>query len=232
MYLRSAQATNGLLDSLPQIEGQLLLDNCEHIELRFNESLCQAGKPMQYVFFATGSIIALLTPIEDNGNSNLGIGLIGNEGMLGITLSLGIDTTPYHALVQGSGSALRIPTPLFLSILEHSPVLQHLLRRFLYKSISQLVQTAGCSHYHRIEPRLARWLLMTQDRAHSETFHLTHTFLANILGVRRVGITYAANSIKKRMYISYRRGDITILDQGGLEALSCSCYGAVSESSC
>jgi CRP-like cAMP-binding protein len=227
MPLPSTEAvhtTNRLLDALPAKDCQQLLANCEHIELIFDDVLYQAGDFIPHVYFPTGSFVSLLTPV--NGSSNLEVGLVGNEGMLGITLILGVDVAPFHALVQGAGPSLRMPTAIFLRILEQSSALQSVLKRYLYVSFKQLAQTAGCTRFHVVESRLARWLLMTQDRAHSDSFHVTHVFLAYILGVRRVGITKAANALQKQKLIRYRRGDVTVLDRAGLQAASCICYKA------
>jgi CRP-like cAMP-binding protein len=210
------------LAALPRKACEHLLASCETIELMFAEELYRVGEPVKHVYFPTGSVISLVTPVDNH--ANIEVGLVGNEGMLGITSMLEVDVAPFHALVQGTGQALRITVPSFLRELEQNPALQHELKRYLYVSMSQLAQTAACTRFHMIEARLARWLLMTQDRSQSSTFHTTHIFLAYMLGVRRVGITKAANSLQKQNLISYHRGNITILNHVGLEAASCSCY--------
>jgi CRP-like cAMP-binding protein len=219
---QAIQITNRLLDALPFKDREQLLANCEAIELVFGEVLYRANEPVLYVYFPTGGFISLVTSVDSS--ANLEVGLVGNEGILGVSLMLGVDVAPFYSLVQGAGSALRITTTAFLRQLENSPALQLELKRYLYVLMRQLAQTAICTRYHLVEARLARWLLMMQDRAHSDHFHVTHVFLAYILGVRRVGITKAANSLLKKKLISYKRGDITILDRVGLEAASCECY--------
>jgi CRP-like cAMP-binding protein len=223
--IQAVPATNRLLAALPGKDCQQLLARagCEPVELPLGEVLAKPGDPIRYVYFPTGSIISLVMPIDDSG-VGLEVGLVGSEGMLGITLMLGVDVEPFHAVVQGEGPALRMTAAAFLRELDQSPVLQRELKRYLYVSIIQVAQTAACTRFHVVEARLARWLLMTQDRAHSDTFHVTHVFLAYMLGVRRVGITKAANALQQQKLISYHRGDITILDRDGLEAISCGCY--------
>lgn len=152
--------------------------------------------------------------------------MVGSEGMLGAHLALGVAAAPLHALVQGSGAAWRVGTAAFRRELAQSPALQHLLERYVYVLMTQLATSAACLRFHQIGPRLARWLLMTQDSAHAAHFRVTQEFLSYMLGVRRVGITLAAGELLRRGLIDYHRGNFEVVDRTGLEAAACGCYAA------
>ena len=223
-HTRTVIAPNRLLAALPCADRQRMLAGCETVELVFAERLTEPGELIGYVYFPTESYISLVKPTR-NGAS-LEVGLVGNEGMLGTSLLLGMAVSPLLALVQGEGASLRMHAQQFCDELSLSAPLQTLLKRYVYVVMGQLAQTAACTRFHVVEARLARWLLMTQDRAHKNHIHATHEFLAYMLGVRRVGVTKAASSLQKQRLISYSRGNIAILDRTGLETAACSCYQA------
>jgi CRP-like cAMP-binding protein len=217
-----AIAENHLIGLLPRGDRLRLLSLSISVHLDLGTVLCEPGEPTRHVYFPQASFISLVTAVE--GRPVLEVGMVGREGMLGAQLVLGVATTPLHALVQGEGTAWRIEAAAFRRELARSKPLCRILNRYLYVLMAQLATSAACTRFHSVGPRLARWLLMSQDRADADSFHLTQEFLAYMLGVRRVGITGAASSLQRRGLIRYHRGEITVRDRAGLEAAACGCY--------
>ncbi len=220
-----ASRGNLLLAALPAADRMKLIGDHPPIDLGFSETLSEPGDRIRHVYFPIDSFVSLITPGEER--AQLEIGLVGNEGMLGVPLLLGVNISPLRALVQGAGRAWRVDAATFARELASNAATRELLNRYLYVFLSQLMQTATCTRFHLVEARLARWLLMTHDCAHVDHFHLTHNFLADMLGVQRGAVTLAAGRLQRRNLIRYTRGEISVLDRGGLEAASCECYGAV-----
>jgi CRP-like cAMP-binding protein len=215
---------NRLIAALPRKDRLHLVAGCEDVPLALSERILESGERVPFVHFPTSGFISLITPVD--ATTQLEVGLVGDEGMVGTPLVLGVDRSPLLALVQGAGRSLRIAAGPFRRELARSAALRLLLDRYLFVRMSQLALAAGCTRYHLVEARLARWLLMTQDRSHAAAFHITHEFLAAMLGVRRAGVTQAARALQAKGLIRYRRGELAVIDRPGLEAASCSCYRA------
>ncbi|MCH8536920.1 MAG: Crp/Fnr family transcriptional regulator [Alkalimonas sp.] len=213
---------NHLLELLPAEERLLLLPHCEMVELTFGAVLCEAHQRYRYLYFPMSGFISLMTAVA--GHKPLEIGLIGNEGMLGGTLVLGVTTAPTQAVVQGKGTAWRIELVVLQQLLSNCPQLRYIIKQYLFVLMTQLSQNTACAHFHELEQRLVRWLLMSHDRAHSNEFYLTHQLLADMLGVRRSGVTVAAGLLQQHDWIRYSRGKISVLNRVALEHASCVCY--------
>jgi CRP-like cAMP-binding protein len=219
---RTVVPVNRLLERLPSRDRAQFVAACEPVDLAFGQVLDAPGAAIKYVYFPTDSFISLLAFIDST--EALEVALAGNEGVYGLPVAFGIKLSPVQAIVQGAGTALRIEPAAFRTQLAKIPSLRAAVDRYSHVVMSQLMQTAGCNRFHVVEQRLARWLLMTADRAHSLTLRITHEFLAYMLGVRRVGITEAAGALQRDGLISYSRGVVNILDRKGLERAACGCY--------
>ena len=217
-----ATQRNHILAALSVVELRRLSSGAETVNLTSGQVLYEQGELRRYVYFPTGTYISQVSSL--GGAPRIEVGLVGAEGMVGSSLVFGIQVAPLHTIVQGAGSALRLDAPRFLRELARGPALRAVMNRYLYVRLSQLGQMAACAHFHTVQERLARWLLMTRDRAQSDAFHITHEYMAFMLGVRRVGVTEAATLLQKMNLIRYSRGELAIINGDGLEAMSCECY--------
>ena len=218
---------NHLLASLPTDAFERLSANLEPISFTLGEVVYESGGPMRHVYFPTTSHISLLYTMIDGSTAEMG--LVGNEGIVGIALFMGGETTPNRAMVQGAGAAFRMKAKAMLEEFKRGEEFQHLLLRYTQALITQISQTAVCNRLHSVEQRLCRWLLMTHDLAQSDELQMTHEFISHMLGVRREGVTMAAQRLQEMGMISYVRGHIRILDRKQLLAHVCECYQVVQD---
>jgi CRP-like cAMP-binding protein len=217
-----ASAGNLLIHQLPKVDRVQLLDRCERVELCLSDELSVRGQPLSHAHFPLTGFVSLV--IDVDSYPALEVGMVGRESMLGAELLLGLAPTPWRALVQGAGESLRIEAASLREAIATSPALQQVIQTSLLVRLHQQTLASACERFHMIGPRLARWLLMSQDRAQADSFHVTHEFMALMLGVRRVGVTVAAGALQHSGLIRYHRGELTVIDRPGLEAQACSCY--------
>ena len=226
---KSPPIANQLLAALPKKDYQKLLPHLEEIPLVFEEILYQPNVLLSDVYFPNSGIVSLLAGV--NERSTLEVGLVGNEGVVGLSVFMGVNSSLNRAVVQGAGSAMKMKATAFRKASNHGGVLQQLLQRYSHSVLTQISQSAVCNQFHSVDARLARWLLMTHDRMGSDEFQLKQEFLSNMLGVRREGVSKAAGELQKRKLIRYSRGRLKVLDRAGLEATSCGCYEIIKDES-
>ena len=214
--------TNQLLASLPKKDYEGLKRKLEEIPLVFGEILLEPNALVSDVYFPNSGIISLLAGA--NERSSLEVGMVGKEGMVGVGVFLGVDTSVNRAVVQGDGTAMKMKGTALRKHCDKSGALFRLLQRYSYSVLTQITQSAVCNQFHSLDARLARWLLMTRDRMGDDEFRLTQDFLSNMLGVRREGVSVAAGNLQRVNLIRYSRGRLKILDRAGLEATACGCY--------
>ena len=217
-----APVANRLLAALPKKEYQRLLPGLEQVTLPFAEVLYEPGASIRHVYFPNDSVVSLLAEVEER--SALEVGVVGSEGVVGISVFMGVDTSRDRALVQGAGTAMRMGAAALRTESDRAGSLHRLLRRYTHSLLTQASQSAACNRFHTVDARLARWLLMTRDRSGSDEFLLTQEFMSDMLGVRREGVSRAAGALQQDELINYSRGHVKILDRPGLEAVACVCY--------
>ncbi len=218
---------NRLLAALPREEYELILPHLGHTSFKLGEVIYESGGEMEHIYFPTTAIISLLYMMENGASAEMG--MAGNEGLVGVALFMGGNSMPNRAVVQSAGDAVRMGVPVLRSEFARGGAFQRLLLRYTQALITQMSQTAVCNRLHAIEQRLCRWLLLSHDRLDSDELVMTQELIANMLGVRREGVTAAAGRLQEQGFISYVRGRIRILDRRGLEEAVCECYKVVKD---
>ena len=224
-FARPHNGTNELLARTAARERRAILAESVEVALPFGDVLCEPNEPIRHVYFPVEGFVSLVTPAD--AAASLEVALVGSEGVFGGTVALGVQASPLRGLVQGEGTALRMSVRDFRQAHARHSSFRRTIDAYLYVQFAQIAQIAACGRFHDLNARLARWLPMTQDRAASDTFTLTHTFLSQMLGVRRAGVTTAAGDMQRRKYIHYRRGVVQVLSRPGLESAACACYEAL-----
>jgi len=225
MPISHAPKQNHLLAALPAAEWERLSPHLELVPMPLGEALYESGGRLQHVYFPTTSIVSLLYVMEDGASAEIAV--VGNEGILGISLFMGGETTPSRAVVQSAGYGYRLKAPLLKQEFNRAGPVLHLLLRYTQALITQMAQTAVCNRHHSVEQQLCRWLLLSLDRLDTHELTMTQELIANMLGVRREGVTEAAGNLQRAGLISYSRGRITVLDRPRLEQAVCECYAVV-----
>lgn len=225
MPSRNDPRQNHLLAALPEDEYARLVPSLELVQIELGDVLYESGVQMRHVYFPITSIVSLLYVMEDGASAEIAV--VGNEGIVGVSLFMGGESTPSRAVVQSAGHAFRLPGQRLKDEFYRAGAMQRLLLRYTQALLTQMAQTAVCNRHHSLDQQLCRWLLMSLDRVPSNELTMTQELIANMLGVRREGVTEAAGKLQKAGLIEYHRGRITVLDRTGLEARACECYGVV-----
>ena len=222
MLLQDRRAlSNKLVDSLPAASRKRLLAVAEPVTLEYKQVIATKGGALAAAWFPTTSFISMLVP-SDKGR--IEVAIVGREGLFGLGVAFGVRESDVEAIVQGAGTALRVSAADLRRLLKDDRALRERIDRYAYVMLNVLARNASCNRFHRVEQRMARWLLMSADRAQSAMFGITHAFLAEMLGVRRVGVTTAATKLQDQGFITYSRGTVAIRDRDGLKRTACSCY--------
>lgn len=220
---------NHLLAALPPADFERLQPHLTLVPLTLGEALYESGVVLRHVYFPTDSIVSLLYVMEDGASAEIAV--VGNEGVIGVSLFMGGETTPSRAVVQSAGHAYRLTGQFLKEEFTRAGAMQRLLLRYTQSLLTQMAQTAVCNRHHSLDQQLCRWLLLSLDRLSSNQLVMTQELIANMLGVRREGVTDAAGNLQKAGLIKYSRGRITVLDRPGLEARTCECYAVVKRES-
>lgn len=214
---------NRLLELMPHDDRDQFRQHLEEIPFPYKMPLYRANEPIEYVYFPIEGVASLVTTMKNGSAAE--VGTIGNEGIVGVPIILGDTMSPADVYVQVEGRALRLKSHIFKKLLDDNPAARTIMLHYVHAFFNQVSQSAACGHFHQVEQRTCRWILMTHDRVQAESFPLTQEFLAMMLGVRRSSVTSAAQALKDKDLIAYSRGHVRIINRTGLERCSCECYG-------